>query len=156
MKKRPAIRSKRLQTKKSWGDGRPHAAWTAQKQKEGLPEGPWAQRRRWCAENVHSHTGKVCRTCTTKSIDASWGPQSQTVLRILASPHLYGSWDAAAAAGWRWYARPRSRSHDHEWWPPQSLCDGYVALRGSLKVPLSTTELRPVLDVMIDIARGEA
>ncbi|CAE8657416.1 unnamed protein product [Polarella glacialis] len=139
--------------RRAWGDGRPHADWKEKAKHEILPDGPWSDMRRWCAEAVHSHTGKACRTCASKELHSSWGPQSQMVLKILASPYLYGSWEAAHAAGWRWYPRPRGRAHDHEWWPPQSMCSVYEATHGSLRLPLSTTDLRPILDETVDTAR---
>eukprot|EP00747_Dinoflagellata_sp_TGD_P216033 gnl/TRDRNA2_/TRDRNA2_88648_c0_seq2.p1 gnl/TRDRNA2_/TRDRNA2_88648_c0~~gnl/TRDRNA2_/TRDRNA2_88648_c0_seq2.p1 ORF type:complete len:175 (+),score=14.66 gnl/TRDRNA2_/TRDRNA2_88648_c0_seq2:37-561(+) len=144
------------QTSSAWGDGTPHADWVEKSKTKILPDGPWGERRLWCAQTLHSHTGRTCRTCAHKSVDSSWGPHSQVVLNILASERMYGSLDNANDAGWRWYAKPQGRAHDHQWWPPQSMCDLYEAMYGPLELPLGTTPVMPFLDVMVDVARAQS
>lgn len=138
----------------AWGNGNPHRDWIEKKKRLNLPDGPWSERRKWCSQTIHSHTGRSCHVCRRKKPDASWGPQSQKVITILSNPFMYQSSDAAHAAGWRWYAKPQSQAHDHQWWPPQSMCDIYTSLHGPLTLPLSTTDLFPVLDVMVDTAKA--
>ena len=51
---------------------------------------------------------------------------SQKLLDVLRSPGAYGSAFRAHAAGWRWNAKPnhgKTRSHAHQWWPPQAAID---------------------------------
>ena len=115
-------------------EGAPHAAWHAAKAKEELPEGPWADRRRWCADRYG------CKACFERGPDASWGPQSQRLLDELA--RRYGSHEGARAAGWQWHARPNHAqySHDHKWWPPQREYDAATARGLVYAVPLGTTQ----------------
>lgn len=61
----------------------------------------------------------------------------------------YGGYDAAVRAGWRWHASPNhgSDSHNHAWWPPQSLLDAAARDGGTvLKLPLGTIAVRGFLD----------
>ena len=71
---------------------------------------------RYCAQEYG------CKGCLKAGGELGWGPQSQRLLNQLE--RLYGSYEGARAAGWRWFARPSASTlaHKHQWWPPQQLC----------------------------------
>ena len=90
---------------------------------------------RYCAQEYG------CKGCLKAGGELGWGPQSQRLLNQLE--RLYGSYEGARAAGWRWFARPSASTlaHKHQWWPPQQLC-----IADSLaKVPIGTTTAHELL-----------
>ena len=114
------------------GSGKPHPDWVLAQQRNGLCDGPWKDRRRWCA----SEMGCVSCLQSGQSTDGiNWGVYCNLFLQ--ACVKTYGGLQAARKAGWRWDAVPNhvKQSHNHRWYPPSS---SIAALQPDLKLPLSS------------------
>jgi|ERR1712216_819404 len=120
-------------------DRRPHPHWVAEQKRAGLPTCAWEQRRCWCASEYG------CRACESHGPEGSWAVQSQALLNRLEA--VYGSFSQCEESGWRWFASPNHSqlSHNHQWWPPLTICEEY----GLRKMPLGTTSARALLDRMV-------
>ena len=120
-------------------------AWVDGAESNGWPASDWAARRHWCAER------NECPACAGYVADGEafkWAVMSQKLLDALASPHAYGSHREAHAAGWRWNPSPNrnQRSHNHQWWPPQSAIDEH--LEEDARLPIGTMKAFEVLEAM--------
>jgi len=71
----------------------------------------------------------------------NWSPQSQKAIAALKGKYngdLKKAWDAA---GWRWYPvpAPKTKSHEHRFYPPSSSLSGVAAWQtAAKKKPRST------------------
>jgi hypothetical protein len=74
----------------------------------------WQHQRTFCAS-------RGCTICTAQGCNANWGPQCEALLADFRS--VFGSFEAAIDAGWRWVAvpQPSANCHQHFWWPPANI-----------------------------------
>merc|ERR1711937_913936 len=80
------------------GDGRPHPHWVAEARRNGLPDGPWENRRTWCFSELG------CEACGRHGPEGPWAVQTQQLLHRLRE--LCGSYSRCHELGWRWFADP--------------------------------------------------
>lgn len=122
------------------GDGRAHVSWEAERRRSDLPSGPWSKRRIFCA------TEYGCDACIRHGPNAAWASMSNSLLGRLQQ--VYGSYENAREAGWRWFANPNHNqgSHNHKWWPPLTTC----RMKKVNKVPLGTRKAKKLLEEIVE------
>jgi len=121
------------------GDGRAHPSWESERRRSDLPTGPWSKRRTFCASEYG------CEACIRHGPNAAWAAMSNSLLRRLES--VYGSYEKAREAGWRWFASPNHNqgSHNHRWWPPLTTC----RMQKIKKLPLGTRKAKKLLEEIV-------